>query len=67
MRRIPTRKVFVVLETRPDGDEMHSAVLNVHNSLRDAQSFLEWFEAKYGGVCEYDIQEASIPVEEVLQ
>ena len=66
MRKIPTQKVFVVIETRPDGDEMHSAVLNVQHSLRDAQGFLEWFEAKYGGVCEYDIQEAWMPATEVL-
>ena len=62
MKKIPTKTVFVVLETRPDSDEIHSAVLTVRNSLLDAKIFLDFFERKYGGVCEYEIQEASMPI-----
>ena len=64
MKKIPTKPVFVVLETRPDSDEIHSAVLAVRNSLSDANLFLDLFESKYGGVCDYEIQEASMPIEE---
>lgn len=64
MKKIPTKTVFVVLETRPDSDEIHSAVLAVRNSLLDARLFLERFERKYGGVCDYEIQESSMPIEE---
>ena len=64
MKKIPTKTVFVVLETRPDSDEIHSAVLAVRNSLSDANLFLDLFESKYGGVCDYEIQEASMPIKE---
>ena len=64
MKKIPTKTVFVVLETRPDSDEIHSAVLAVRNSLSDANLFLDLFKSKYGGVCDYEIQEASMPIEE---